>query len=1102
MPIIRKWIFNRKTFYHQADKLDKTSIPGLKQKLEIIDRWANLVRSGAICKLKETGLQGFFLKEIFSDVLGYHTATDNLEVWNLTQEQVTGAGKFADGSLGFFSDSITDIRAVIELKDANTNPDEKQHRHGDNRTPVEQAFGYQHQSGKKCKWVIVSNFIEIRFYHFSSSGEYESFKITELTVWDNFRKFWFLMSRENLISEAGNSKIDLLFEKNEADELEISKELYQTYKKIRLKLFEHLKKYNPDKPELMLLEKSQKLLDRFIFISFCEDNHLLPDKVFKSIIESGKKSYMTSLTKIWNELKGLFEAINIGSPPHNINKFNGGLFATDDVLDNLDIRDEILEEMAKLSEYDYESDVDVNILGHIFEQSITDIEELKAGIENKDFEKTKSKRKKEGIYYTPEYITKYIVENAVGGWLEDIGKSLGFYELPELIEDDRDLIQKRIKKPNIKVNDNIRKHLEFWLAYREKLRNIKVLDPACGSGAFLNQAFNFLFAEGQKVNDKIAELSGGQHEIFQLDKHILTNNLYGVDINNESVEITKLSLWIKTANKYNELTALDDNIKCGNSLIDDPDVAGDKAFNWFKEFPAVFPGYRDYSQKQKTGDKNSQENKDAELSYNEVEEALAISGETEGIVSEPSYSYKADSKGFEKHGFDVIIGNPPYGTPFNENEKKFLICFDSTVPDYEIYIYFISKGLQLLKSKGILSFICPNTFLSNVYGKNFRNKILENYSIRKLLDLSDDLTFEEAKVRTCILVFNKSRFSPISGLFKIGPNKDILFCRNVEVEILRENIENWLRLFTSSEPIEFVIEKIRKQKVLQNYFDVSQGLIPYDKYRGHDEYTIKNRIWHSNYKKDDTYKKELKGGDVKRYLLDWNKKLWISYGKWLAAPREQKYFLLPRVLVREIVGKNLQCSYTEFEYYNTPSVINIIQKDEANVNLRYLLCILNSAVIGFYHQKNSPKAAKGLFPKILVDDIRKLPIPFIDTDSQQPFIDLADIMLGKNSELQELSAKFCDMLKAEFGIDKMSLKLQRWFEISWQDFLNELKKLKIELRGVQKDDWFDRFNRMGAQASELMHIIDATDKEIDCMVYELYGLNEEEIKIVKGEGIL
>jgi hypothetical protein len=115
---------------------------------------------------------------------------------------------------------------------------------------------------------------------------------------------------------------------------------------------------------------------------------------------------------------------------HNINKFNGGLFAKDEILDSLVIKDGILKEMSKITEYDFDSDIDVNILGHIFEQSINDLEELKSQIEGKTFDKKTSKRKKDGIFYTPEYITKYIVENAVGGWLEDRKKELGLTNSP------------------------------------------------------------------------------------------------------------------------------------------------------------------------------------------------------------------------------------------------------------------------------------------------------------------------------------------------------------------------------------------------------------------------------------------------------------------------------------------------------------------------------------------------------------------------------------------------------------------------------------------------------------------------------------------------
>ncbi|MGA2296800.1 MAG: DNA methyltransferase, partial [FCB group bacterium] len=626
---LKKNIFNRKNLNYLLARIVQSSISELKEKQEIINTWTNYIHSENIYTTKETALQGKFLDDIFSKILGYKDRIKNTETWNFNQEQLTTIdSKFADGSLGFFTKDTEDVRIVIELKNANTNLDEKQHRHNDTRTPVEQAFSYQHKTGSQCRWIIVSNYEEIRLYHNSSSTEYEVFIITELSNWEQFRRFYYLLSFENLIAQTGESLIDSLYAKNEAEERNISKEFYSTFKEIRIKLYEHLKRYNTNKPELLLLEKTQKLLDRFIFICFCEDNRLLPEKTFKGIIETGKKSFSISETKIWNELKGLFHVIDVGSPPHNINQFNGGLFATDTELDELIIRDDILEEIAKLTVYDFESDVDVNILGHIFEQSISDIEEIKAGIEGKEFNKKTSKRKKEGIFYTPEYITKYIVENAIGGWLEDRKRELGFYELPETSIEDFKAIKK--VKGKFQLIERLQKHLEFWIAYREKLMNIKVLDPACGSGAFLNQAFNFLYSEGQKVNEKLAELKFGQGELFELDKHILSDNLFGVDLNNESVEITKVSLWIKTANKHSELTALDQNIKCGNSLIDDKEIAGDKAFNWFKEFPTVFPGYRDYKKTKPHHIENVVESNEENYPYPELDETKLI------LLKEPS----------------------------------------------------------------------------------------------------------------------------------------------------------------------------------------------------------------------------------------------------------------------------------------------------------------------------------------------------------------------------------------------------------------------------------------------------------------------------------
>ena len=565
--------------------LSALNIEDMKEKQSVVERWKYEIDTKSIYTKKEEQLQSDFLNDIFGKVLGY-AYERGLDELNLEKEQKSKTdGTKPDGVLGYLTADNKDIRVVIELKDAYTNLDHKQNRKNDSRTPVEQAFSYVSKCGGKCKWVIVSNFVEIRLYPANDSSVYQSFNIVDLIKSEKFKEFYALLAKDNLFIQRGNSKIDdLLKVKIEADE-NITNEFYGVYKNLRSQLFKHIKENNPSIDENTILTKSQKILDRIIFICFCEDLGLLPYKVFKEILHQTQTArFIMTDTRLWEEIKGLFTAIDKGYPQENINRFNGGLFKADDVIDNLIIRDSILKEILSIERYSFDSDLNVNILGHIFEQSITDLEELKSVINGEDFDKKKGKRKKDGVFYTPEYITKYIVNEAVGSWLEDKKKELGYYGLPK-IDDEQ---WRRIKTGKVqKNNKTIKAHLNFWLEYRKALDNIKVLDPACGSGSFLVQVFDYLKEQRNQVNEEIATFEGTQSELFNQDTHILSNNIYGVDLNAESVEITKLALWLKTANKKDPLTALDNNIKCGNSLIDDVTVAGDKAFDWNKEFPEI-----------------------------------------------------------------------------------------------------------------------------------------------------------------------------------------------------------------------------------------------------------------------------------------------------------------------------------------------------------------------------------------------------------------------------------------------------------------------------------------------------------------------------------
>ena len=1028
-------LFNQKILAKKAEEEVDLSKHNFSERRKALNKWINNLENGILDKSKEEEFQGEFLYDIFTTVLRAVNKSDGKNEWNLERETKTKLdGQKADGVLGFFdADGKKDVRAVIELKGAKVSLDVRQKRTGDTRTPVEQAFNYAPKYGKNCQWVIVSNYKEIRLYRSNDMTEYQVFFLEKLKDDLEFKKFIYILSFYALVgTEKKKAKTIELSEEYQKNQSEIEKKFYNEYKAIRLHIFENMRKNNPAVNENTIIEKVQKLLDRFLFICFCEDKGLLPNNIFHKTLEKGKK-----IENIFEIFSSLCRWIDIGNSRENIPRFNGGLFKNDDILDGLYVDNEVFEEMKKISEYDFDSELNENILGHIFEQSISDIEDLKKELNGEEFDKKKGKRKKDGIFYTPKYITKYIVENSIKNWLDDKRKELGEDKLPELSEADFEIKYSSKKSDERIYSKNYKKHIEFWTKYREAVKNIKIVDPACGSGAFLITAFEYLLNYNNYLNDKIFDLTGTKDLFSDTTREILQNNIFGVDLNKESVEITKLSLWLKTANKNKTLATLENNIKCGNSLIDDIEIAGELAFNWEKEFPQVF--------------KNG--------------------------------------------GFDVVIGNPPYGVNFDDKTKKYLSKFDNLVPDYEIYIYFISLYKKILKRNGYLSYIFPNTFLSTLFGKKYRENLLKEVSVKEIVDLSNDNTFADANVRTIIFSF-KNLIEDKKSIFTKMENKNFKLFETYSKEEILQNVENISSLFFQNRNEKEIVKKIKENKQIKDFFEISQGLIPYDKYRGHDEYTIKNRIWHSNIQKNETYKKELKGGDVSQYSIKWNGELWISYGEWLAAPREKKFFVNERVLIREITGKRLLSCYTNEEFYNTPSLINII--NEKNIlKLKYILVLINSTLLGWYHNKTSPKANKGLFPKILVNDVRNLPVKEISFEAQKPFIEKADKMLFLNKNLQELSQKFQRLLIRKFELEKLSTKLQDWYLLKFSEFVKELKKAKIKLSLKDEMEWEEIFLEKKEEAEKVKNEIEMTDKEIDRMVYELYGLSEEEIKIVE-----
>lgn len=987
----------------------------------------NSVKQQNIRNSKEEQYQAIFLNDLFVQVLGY-TQHPNTNYNLITEQKNETNSKKADGAIILKEN----VHAVIELKGTETT----------DLTKIEtQAFGYKNNQ-KDCSYVIISNFEKLRFY-VDNATEFVEFNLFTLSR-DEFNLLYLCLSLQSMQTDLPKK---IKYE-SVSNEDKITKELYKDYSAFRKELFTDIVQLNPQYNQLELFKKTQKLLDRFLFIFFAEDRQLLPTNLIFSInLEWQKLREARIPVSLYDRYKMYFQDLNTGArvslpafgkhtneivtAQYDIYAYNGGLFQPDDLLDNISINDDLLfKHTKKLSEYDFESEVDVNILGHIFENSLNEIDEITNAIEGQEVDKTKTKRKKDGVFYTPKYITKYIVDNTIGKLCEEKKVELALDETKYSTD----------KKINVTTKKKLKETLD---SYRTWLLQLTIVDPACGSGAFLNQALEFLIAEHKYVDELQAKLFGDALVLSDVEGSILENNLFGVDLNEESVEIAKLSLWLRTAQRNRKLNSLNNNIKCGNSLINDASIAGDKAFNWQNEFPKVFAN----------------------------------------------------------GGFDVVIGNPPYGVNFDETEKKYLTSFDALVPDFEIYIYFISLYKTILKEDKVLSYIFPNTFLSTLFGKKYREFIFENTQVYQIIDLSNDNTFVDAAVRTCIFSFRKNKEDYTSELLKVE-NKDFKRIDLVKKNNILKETDNVLSLFSQNKEEKKLISKLQKNKVLSDFHKVSQGLIPYDKYRGHDEFTIKNRIWHSDFQKDNTYKKELKGGDINRYSINWNGNLWISYGNWLAAPREQKFFTSERILIREITADRLFCGYTNEEYYNTPSAINLIN-EKSVLNLKYTITLLNSKLIGWLHNKVSPKANKGLFPKILINDIRIIPLVKISLNDQKRFIEKADLMLTLNKELQEVNSKFSKYFSGQFKIEKLSGKLEKWYDLSFDEFIKEINKAIKTQKGTpltKKDefDWIDLFEENKAKANKLQSEIALTDKAIDAMVYELYGLSEEEIGIVEN----
>ncbi|MEL7399405.1 MAG: type I restriction endonuclease subunit M, partial [Pseudomonadota bacterium] len=368
-----------------------------------LKNWEDLITSERIYSLSEVELHSEFKKHIVQTVLGYTGAADSPDYTVASEKSILlGA---VDLALGRFGGPKPEIIAPFELKGADTR-DLDAIMPGRNKSPVQQAWEYA-MNARGVKWVLVSNYIELRLYGFGEgTSSFEVFRLDTLTDPEEYARFMLLLSAENLLE---GRTLELLKESRREDK-DITDKLYQDYKDLRLQLLHAVQAADTSIDALDAIALAQKILDRVLFIAFAEDTGLLPANTLAHAFLA-RDPY--NPRPVWENFKGLFRAIDAGSEELKIPRYNGGLFRTDDLVNSLSLPDAICEGFKTLGEYDFASEVSVTVLGHIFEQSIADVERLQAIARGEEEEPEKTsgtsgRRKRDGVVYTPDYIARFI----------------------------------------------------------------------------------------------------------------------------------------------------------------------------------------------------------------------------------------------------------------------------------------------------------------------------------------------------------------------------------------------------------------------------------------------------------------------------------------------------------------------------------------------------------------------------------------------------------------------------------------------------------------------------------------------------------------------
>ena len=866
---------------------------------------------------------------------------------------------------------------------------------------IKQAVTYAFIKG--VTWGVLTNFSGLRVFNAHKDWAFISLDYNNYSA--GFDKLW-LLSRESV--ETGLLKQESINWVILPTPIPIEKRLFAQLRTWRQELFDQLRGHNQLLNQIQIDDIIQKLFNRLLFIRNCEDRGIEEPRLLAAL-----NQWKTGNRKKEQLSKSLYQIFQYYNINYDSDLFDKHIIDSEDVIIEEDTIENILSGLYDIPgtwlAYDFKI-IDADVLGAVYEQYLGYVAikakekaeaQLKLGIIDDEtfiFTKLKSHRKEQGIYYTPEIITDYIVKETVGRFITEHSP----------------------QDPTA-------------------IRNIKILDPACGSGSFLIRAYQELLNYHAYQCGKLSvQLKKEERET------ILLKNIFGVDLDRQAVDVARLNLLIRSLSGQYHLPPLKDNIKTGNSLISGTDgelkdYFGEKwkdknPFNWDDEFEDIM--------------KNG--------------------------------------------GFDVVIGNPPYVgfQGFNEDKEYLKNKYKTCSGRFDLYIPFVEKGLMLLRDGGLLGFICPTNFTKRQHGHILREILKEKYTIIKIIDFQDQQIFEGALNYTGIFILQKSK-APLN-------HKIIYISKEISsnpIAIRQDSLEDngWVFRDKDSDKVIKTIQTTPHMKLDELSEGISEGIV-----------TGKNEVFlldNSEINKLDLELEILKpiaqGKDIQKYhhftpkyfviypyqnkvdktevipegkLQKLYPQIWsyLCVNKTILSGRDyftkttKTWFELwcersllqqaaPKIIVPELSASN-RFSYCDETIFYLDTACGIILKNKQFNHYLYVLSLLNSSLIEFFYKKTTVPKANGFFIYKTMF-LKNIPIYSINFNNK--------IEKNIHDSLVTLAEKMTNLRKQ----------------------LNTLSDYEIDKKG------------------QLEHEIKATDDKINNMVYDLYGLTEEERKIVEGQTV-